>query len=58
MALALGCYAIGGERTTQENSLILEANTKRRKMLMPRIISYHVVSLTTSICDLGMRKPV
>ena len=26
-------------------SLILEANTKRRKMVMPRIISYHVVPL-------------
>ena len=46
-----GCYAIGSERTTQENSLILEANAKMRKMPMPRIISSHVVSLAVSVWE-------
>ena len=32
-------------------SLILEKNTKMRKLPMPRIISYDVVSLTNSICE-------
>ena len=46
-----GSYVIGSECTTKKNSLVLEANAKRRKKPMPRIISFHVVSLATSICE-------
>ena len=46
-----GCYTIGSECTTQENSLILEANTKMRKTPMPRLISSHVVSIFVSVCE-------
>ena len=53
-----GSHMISSECTTQENSLVLEANAKRKKMLMPRTISYLVVSLTTSVCKYGMRKLV
>ena len=46
-----GSYAIGGEHTNQENSFVLEANAKMRKMPMPRIMSSHVVSLVISISE-------
>ena len=44
-----GSYAIGCKRKTRENSLILEANTKRRIIYMPRLLTALVVRLVIYI---------